>query len=109
MTDNNMNVILLLVCILFISCNVQIKGDRSVYMKFRNNMLRVLVSDRYYPLKRMIEYQKIKMKYIKNITSKKILKMYDKCLSQYYDINITYNTLSEDDKTILETIMSLCY
>jgi hypothetical protein len=78
-------------------------------MKFRNNMLRVMVSDRYIPLKRMIEIQNIKIKYIKNITSKKILKMYDKCLSQYYDISFNYNSLSEDDKTIIETILSLCY
>jgi hypothetical protein len=49
------------------------------------------------------------MKYIKNITSKQILKMYDKCLSQYYDTSITYNSLSEEDKTIIETILSLCY
>lgn len=104
-----MDLILLLICILFISCNVQIKGDYSGYMKFRNNMLRVLVSDRYYPFKRIIEIQNIKMKYIKNITSKQILKMYDKCLSQYYDTSITYNSLSEEDKTIIETILSLCY
>ena len=104
-----MDLILVVICILFISCNVQIKGDYTSYMKFRNNMLRVLISERYYPLKKMIEIQNIKIKYIKNITSKEILKLYDKCLSQYYDINITYNSLSEDDKTIIETIMSMCY
>jgi len=104
-----MDIILILICVLFISCNVQIKGDTTTYMKFRNNMLRILVSDRYHPLKRMIENQNIKIKYIKNITSKKILKLYDKCLSQYYDISVTYNSLSEDDKTIIETILSMCY
>ena len=78
-------------------------------MKFRNNMLIVLISDSYYPLKRMIEIQNIKVKYIKNITSKKILKLYDRCLSQYYDTIITYNRLSEEEKTIIETILSMCY
>ena len=104
-----MDMILLLICVLFISCNVEIKGDHSSYMKFRNNMLRVMMSDRYIPFKRMIEIQNIKIKYIKNITTKKILKMYDKCLSQYYDACINYNSLSEEDKTIIETILSMCY
>ena len=104
-----MDLILIIICVLFISCNIQIKGDHASYMKFRNNMLRVLISDRYYPLKRMIEIQNIKVKYIKNITSKKILKLYDRCLSQYYDTIITYNRLSEEEKTIIETILSMCY
>ena len=104
-----MDMILLLICVLFISCNVEIKGDYSSYMKFRNNMLRIMVSDRYIPFKRMIEIQNVKIKYIRNITSKQILKMYDKCLSHYYDTSINYNSLSEEDKTIIETILSMCY
>jgi hypothetical protein len=109
MNNNKMDLILIIICVLFISCNVQIKGDHASYMKFRNNILRVLVSHRYHPLKRMIEIQNIKIKYMKNISSKKILRLYDKCLSYYYDTTITYNSLSEHDKTIIETILSLCY
>jgi CRISPR/Cas system-associated endonuclease Cas3-HD len=78
-------------------------------MKFRNYSLRLLLSDEYAGLKKIIEVQNIKIKYLKNITSKKLLKIYDKALSNYYDVNIMYNKLSEDEKTILETVLSLCY
>jgi hypothetical protein len=78
-------------------------------MKFRNYSLRILLSDEYAAFKKMIESQNIKIKYLKNITSKKLLKIYDKALSKYYDVNIVYNTLTEDEKTIFETILSLCY
>jgi hypothetical protein len=78
-------------------------------MKFRNYTLRLLISEEYYSFKKILAAQNIKIKYLKNITSKKILKIYDKALSTYYDGLINYNTLSEDDKTIIETILSLSY
>jgi hypothetical protein len=57
----------------------------------------------------MIEIQNIKIKYLKNITSKTLLKIYDSGLSAYYDINVQYKSLTEDEKTIMETILTLCY
>lgn len=101
--------IIIVIFILFVSCDIQIKGDMNTYMKFRNYALRSLMSKEYSDLKRMIEIQNIKIKYLKNITSKTLLKIYDSGLSMYYDINVQYNSLSEDEKTIIEIILSLCY
>ena len=101
--------ILIILSILFISCNAEIKGSYPGYMKFRNYALRLLMSEDYNNLNRMIASQKIKIRYLKNITSKKILKIYDKALSKYYDSVINYSALSEDDKTIIETILSMSY
>jgi len=105
----NINNMIIIIFILLLSCNIEIKGNRDNYMKFRNYSLRLLLSDEYADLKKIIEVQNIKIKFLKNITSKKLLKIYDKALSKYYDVNIMYNTLSEDEKTIFETILSLCY
>ena len=104
-----MEIILIIMCILFISCNAEIKGSYPGYMKFRNYALRLLVSEDYYKFKKLLTTQNIKIRYLKNITSKKLLKMYDKALSAYYDSVINYSSLSEDDKTIIETILSLSY
>lgn len=104
-----MNIKLIVICILFISCGIEIKGDYTNYMKFRNYALRTLLSKEHDGFKRIIEIQNIKIKYLKNITSKKIIKLYDSGLSAYYNLNVQYNSLSEDEKTILETILSLCY
>jgi hypothetical protein len=104
-----MEMILIILSILFISCNAEIKGSYPGYMKFRNYALRLLMSEDYNNLNRMIASQKIKIRYLKNITSKKILKIYDKALSKYYDSVINYSALSEDDKTIIETILSMSY
>lgn len=99
----------MILCVLLISCNTEIKGNYSEYMKFRNSALRILISKEYYNLKKILLVQNIKLKYLKNISSKKLLKIYDKALSKYYDCNINYSSLSEDDKTIIETILSLSY
>jgi hypothetical protein len=78
-------------------------------MKFRNRALRILISEDYYKFKKMIITQNIKISYLKNITTKKLLKIYDKALSAYYDSVVNYSSLSEDDRTIIETILSLSY
>ena len=104
-----MEIILIILCILFISCNAEIKGSYPGYMKFRNYALRLLISEDYNKLNRMFATQNIKIRYLKNITSKKLLKLYDKALSAYYDSVINYSSLSEDDRTIIETILSLSY
>ena len=104
-----MEIILIILCILFISCNAKIKGNYPGYMKFRNYALKILTSKDYSKLNKMFASQKIKIRYLKNITSKKLLKIYDKALSAYYDSVLNYSSLSEDDKTIIETILSLSY
>jgi len=71
-----MEIILIILSILFISCNAEIKGSYPEYMKFRNHALRILISEDYYKIKKMMMAQNTKIRYLKNITSKKILKIY---------------------------------
>ena len=104
-----MNNLAIILCILFLTCNIEIRGNYNSYMKFRNQTLRLLLSEDYSSFKKLIEVQNIKIKYLKNITSKNLLRIYDKALSKYYDVNILYNSLTDDEKNILEAVLSLCY
>ena len=55
-----MEIILIILCILFISCNTEIKGNYPGYIKFRNYALRVLISEDYYKLNRVLDQLMIK-------------------------------------------------
>ena len=69
------------------------------YLMTRNNLLRTLLST--------TEYRKTRV--LLNKTTDLYNNIYNKILSMYYDTNGKYYSLSEDDKTIIETIISLCY
>ena len=69
------------------------------YLMTRNSVLRTLLST--------TEYKKTRILLKK--TNELYNNIYNKILSIYYDSNYKYHSLSEDDKTIIETIISLCY
>ena len=72
------------------------------FLMLRNSALRVLISR---------EFQKYKNRlYITNrVTKKNASTYYNSLISKYYCISYDYYSLSEDDKTIIETIISLAY
>jgi hypothetical protein len=79
-------------------------SDNCYYnIRFRNMLLRIYISS---DKKKVInEYSnKIAIK-----TKNKVVTYYNKGLSKYYDYNLFYNTLTEEEKTIIEAIISLCY
>jgi hypothetical protein len=89
--------ILLLLLMTYVKSNKMYYNE--YYLITRNNFLRALLTSK--------EYKKTKM--LINKTSYICDNIYNKILSGYYDLNGKYHSLSEDDKTIIETIISLCY
>jgi hypothetical protein len=82
---------------------IHISADKTYNLRFRNALLRVYISS---DKKRIInEYSnKIIVK-----TKSKFNEYYNKLLSKYYDVSLFYNSLTDEEKEILETIISLCY
>jgi len=68
----------------------------------RNTALRVYLSNEY------IKTQFI-LKNIKIFTKHIYTKINQKLLSKYYDTCRYYYSASEEDKTLIETVISLCY
>uniref|UniRef100_A0A6C0JHQ2 Uncharacterized protein n=1 Tax=viral metagenome TaxID=1070528 RepID=A0A6C0JHQ2_9ZZZZ len=78
-------------------------SDKYYIIRFRNTLLRLYISS---DKKKVInEYSnKIAIK-----TKNKAVTYYNKVLSKYYDYNLFYNALTEEEKAIIEAIISLCY
>ena len=87
----------LLIIILFFS--YVISNSIQIH-KFRNNWLRLYIQS----------YNKEKQKInIKNLCLKLYNKIYDKANIYLIKVNNEYNLLSDDDKAIIETLISLIY
>ena len=91
-----MNVLISLLLISFIaqtSCKLHIIKSEQYFM-IRNSILRKLISDDVYKAKLIIKSTKF---------------FYNKLLSKYYEINEKYYSLTEEERNIIETIISLAY
>jgi hypothetical protein len=78
-------------------------ADKAYNLRLRNTILRIYISaDR----KKVINEYSNK---IINKTKSKVNKCYNKILSKYYDLNLFYNTLTDEEKEMIEAIISLCY
>lgn len=78
-------------------------SDKYYNIRFRNTLLRIYISTD--KKKAINEYSnKLAIK-----TKSKAVDYYNKVLSKYYDFNLFYNTLTEEEKSIIEAIISLCY
>jgi len=97
-----MNFPVLNIMILFLYM-IHISADKTYNLRFRNALLRVYISS---DKKRIInEYSnKIIVK-----TKSKFNEYYNKLLSKYYDTSLFYNSLTDEEKEIIEAIISLCY
>ena len=68
----------------------------------RNTMLRLLISKEFIKTKTRL--------YIRNrLSQKNMYIFYNKIISKYYDVSYEYYTLSHDDKSLLESVVSLSY
>ena len=85
-----MNALMLLLFLYFIQIVVE-----SHHIAFRNSFLRIIITN---------DYKKTRntFKQIKRF-------LYNRTISTYYDISQKYYALSEDDKTLIEAIISLGY
>jgi hypothetical protein len=80
-----------------------INSENSYNLRFRNTLLRIYISS---------DKKKVVNEYSNKIAIKTKTKAkcyYNKVLTKYHDINLFYNTLSEEEKAIVEAIISFCY
>jgi hypothetical protein len=75
------------------SCILQVIKP-EVYYIIRNRVLKKIIYDDASRAKIIIKSTKL---------------FYNKILSKYYEMNANYYSLSEEDRTIIETIISLTY
>jgi len=91
-----MNALLSLVLLSFISqisCKLYIIKTKEYFM-IRNTILKKIIRDDIQRAKLIVKATKF---------------FYNKLLSSYYEANEKYHSLSEEDRTIIETIISLTY
>jgi hypothetical protein len=95
-----MNLLSILILFLYIS---KIVSEKSYNLRFRNTLLRIYIST---DKKKLVnEYSnKIAVK-----TKTKATDYYNKVLTKYHDISLCYNTLTDEEKAIIEMIISLCF
>jgi len=78
-------------------------SERAYNLRFRNTLLRVYIAT---DKKKVIgEYSD---KIIKK-TKSKTNDYYNKLLTKYNDINLFYNSLTDQEKELIEAIITLCY
>jgi hypothetical protein len=78
-------------------------SERAYNLRFRNTLLRVYIAT---DKKKVIgEYSD---KIVKK-TKSKASDYYNKLLMKCYDVNLFYNSLTEEEKELTEAIIALCY
>jgi len=95
-----MNFLSIFILILYTS---KIVSEKFYNLRFRNTLLRIYISS---------DKKKVVNEYSNKIaikTKTKATDCYNKVLTKYYDVNLFYNTLTEEEKAIIDAIISLCY
>jgi len=95
-----MNYITIFILFLYI---LMINSENSYNLRFRNTLLRIYISS---------DKKKVVNEYSNKIaikTKTKATDCYNKVLTKYYNVNLFYNTLTEEEKAIIDAIISLCY
>lgn len=90
----------ILVLYLFTCTHFYVNGENS-YLRLRNSILRIYIAS-----------DKNKLQIINEYTNKivqKVQKVQNKVINKYYDLNLFYNTLSDEEKEFIDFIISLCY
>jgi hypothetical protein len=97
-----MNFILLFIAVNLIGLVNSASNNYKYPLMARNTALRFILSNEYKKTEFIVKNFNIFKKYIYE-------KIQRKTISKYYDLWVHYYSLTEDDKTILENIISLCY
>ena len=96
-----MNFILLFIAVNLIGL-VNSVNNNNYQLMARNTALRVLLSNEFKKTEFIVKNMKIFSKHI-------YTRIQNKIKSNYYDTCAFYYSISEDDKTMMEAIISLCY
>lgn len=96
---------------LFINLNKVNSNTLCFFKKYINKNIITITRNEY--LRLMLSYStnkiKQKMNIVRRVMIKNVLIDYNKLFSKYYDFTYNYYYMSEDEKTILEFIISLTY
>jgi hypothetical protein len=95
-----MNFLSIFILFIYVS---KIVSEKSYNLRFRNALLRIYISS---------DKKKLVNEYTNKIADKtktRTTGYYNNVLTKYYNLNLLYNTLTEEEKTIIEAIISLCY
>jgi hypothetical protein len=97
-----MNFIILFIAVNLIGLVNSVVNNNKYPLMARNTALRIILSNEYKKTEFVLKNIKIFTKYIAD-------KIQQKTLSKYYDTCGFYYSMTEDDKTMIEAIISLCY
>uniref|UniRef100_A0A6C0IDX0 Uncharacterized protein n=1 Tax=viral metagenome TaxID=1070528 RepID=A0A6C0IDX0_9ZZZZ len=97
-----MNYLLLFIAVNLIGLVNSVNNNNNYSLMARNSALRIVLSKEYKKTEFVLKNMKVFSKYI-------YYKIQQKTLSKYYDICGFYYSMAEDEKTMIETIVSLCY
>jgi len=90
-----------LILFLIMICNNSHVNSEKSYLRFRNSILRIYIAT---DKRRPQIFNEYSHKIIEKIQKIKL-----KIMNKYYDFNLFYNKLSEEEKEMVNFIISLCY
>ena len=93
----------ILLIFVFICFIIQNNGENLYNLRLRNTLLRIYIASD----KKQIAKEYSKKTIVKSKTI--INKYYNKLLRKIHDINLEYNNLTDEEKEILEFMISLLY
>lgn len=85
---------------LFIFNNFYATGEKS-YLRFRNSILRIYIASDKNKYELLNEYS--------NKIVQKVQKVKNKIINKYYDFNLFYSNLTEEEREFVDFIISLCF
>ena len=99
------NLLMLYLTFLIVGRNIYtINGEQS-YLRFRNSFLRIYIANE---KTKQILINEYTIKLIQK-TKSSINEKYNKLINKCCNLNCYYNTLTDEEKELIEFIISLCY
>jgi hypothetical protein len=92
-----------LFCIIYFIAKIKYVNAEQSYLRFRNSLLRIYVATDKKQQIREYSYKILKK------SKTKLEDIYNYSLSKYYDLNLLYNNLTEEEKVLIDSVISLCY
>ena len=94
---------LVLISIIYLICKIKYVTSEKSYLRFRNSFLRIYIANN--RKDKISEYTHKIYKKTKN----KLHDLHQYSLTKYYDMNLFYNSLTDDERELVDAIISLCY
>jgi hypothetical protein len=89
--------------IIYLILQIKYVYSEQSYLRFRNSFLRIYIANN--RKEKISEYtHKIYEK-----TKNKLYGFHQYTITKYYDMNLFYNTLTDDERDLIDAIISLCY